>query len=89
MTIVEGDTGVLVIDPLIVSMPRASEGSTLLAEASPTVSFSTAAGYVASRGERRVAVPDDIRSSFRGSALYLRAVDPASGEVFATVRALK
>jgi GT2 family glycosyltransferase len=56
----------------------------LIVEASPTASFATAAGYIASHGERRVAVPDDIRNSFRGSALYLRAVDPTSGEVLAT-----
>jgi hypothetical protein len=61
----------------------------LIVEASPMASFATAAGYVASQGERRVAVPEDVESSFRGSALYLRAVGPASGEVLATVRALK
>jgi len=61
----------------------------LVVEASPTASFTTAAGYVTSHGERLVAMPDDVLKSFRGSALYLRAVDPASGEVLATVRALK
>lgn len=61
----------------------------LIVEASPLPSFSTAAGYVALQGERSVAVPEDVRASFRGSALYLRAVDPASGEVLAAVRALK
>jgi hypothetical protein len=61
----------------------------LIVEASPASSFSTAAGYVPSQGERSVAVPEDVRASFRGSALYLRVVDPSSGEVLASVRALK
>lgn len=61
----------------------------LIVEASPLSSFSTAAGYIPSQGERRVEVPEDVRNAFRGSALYLRTVDPHSGEVLACVRALK
>jgi len=61
----------------------------LIVEASPIASFATAAGYIASQGERRVEVPAEVRSAFRGGALYLRAVDPGSGEVLASVRALK
>lgn len=61
----------------------------LIVEASPVSSFTTAAGYIASQGERGAGVPEDVRNAFRGSALYLRTVDPASGEVLATVRALK
>lgn len=48
----------------------------LIVEASPMASFATAAGYIPLPGERRVEVPEEVRSSFRGSALYLRAVDP-------------
>lgn len=48
----------------------------LIVEASPMPSFTTAAGYMPTPGERRVEVPEEVRSSFRGSALYLRAVDP-------------
>jgi len=73
--------------PAADSIELARDG--LVVEASPTASFTTAAGYVASHGERLVTLPDDVMSAFRGSALYLRAVDPASGEVLATVRALK
>jgi hypothetical protein len=61
----------------------------LVVEASPMRSFATAAGYVALPAERRVEVPAEVRSAFRGSALYLRVVDPSSGEVLATARALK
>jgi N-acetylglucosaminyl-diphospho-decaprenol L-rhamnosyltransferase len=61
----------------------------LIVEASPLPSFTMAAGYVASQGERRVEMPPDVWSAFRGNALYLRAVDPASGEVVASARALK
>lgn len=61
----------------------------LIVEASPVTSFSTAAGYIASQGERSVAIPEEVGRSFRGSALYLRAVDPGSGEVLASVRAVK
>jgi GT2 family glycosyltransferase len=48
----------------------------LIVEASPMASFATAAGYIPLQGERHVEVPQEVRSSFRGSALYLRAVDP-------------
>ncbi|HEY2323131.1 MAG TPA: glycosyltransferase [Thermoanaerobaculia bacterium] len=48
----------------------------LIVEASPMASFATAAGYIPGQGERHVEVPQEVRSSFRGSALYLRAVDP-------------
>jgi GT2 family glycosyltransferase len=61
----------------------------LLVEASPLPSFATAAGYVPSQEERRVELPEEVRTSFRGSTLYLRVVDPTSGEVLQSVRALK
>ena len=48
----------------------------LIVEASPLASFTTAAGYIPLPGERHVEVPEEVRSSYRGSALYLRAVDP-------------
>ena len=61
----------------------------LLVEASPLPAFATAAGYIPSHGEGRVAVPTEVWKAFRGSELYLRAVDPATGAVLASVRALK
>jgi GT2 family glycosyltransferase len=61
----------------------------LVVEASPMSSFVTAAGYIPSQGERRVELPEEVRSSFHGSTLYLRVVDPSSGEVLQSVRALK
>lgn len=61
----------------------------LVVEASPLPSFATAAGYIPSHGERRVELPEEVRTSFRGSTLYLRVVDPSSGEVVQSVRALK
>jgi GT2 family glycosyltransferase len=61
----------------------------LIVEASPLASFGMAAGYVASAGERRVELPADVWRAFRGAAIYLRAVDPVSGEVLASARALK
>ena len=57
----------------VIDLPR--DG--LIVEASPMPSFATAAGYIPSQGERRVEVPQEVRRSFRGSALYLRAVDPS------------
>ncbi len=67
-----------------IERPEASSASAidlprdgLIVEASPMASFATAAGYIPLPGERRVEVPEEIRSSFRGSALYLRAVDPS------------
>jgi len=61
----------------------------LLVEASPLPAFSTAAGYVPAPGERRVTLPAEVWESFRGRELHLRVVDPRSGEVLASVRALK
>jgi GT2 family glycosyltransferase len=61
----------------------------LVVEASPLLSFATAAGYIPSREERRVELPEEVRTSFQGSTLYLRVVDPSSGEVLQSVRALK
>ena len=61
----------------------------LLVEASPLPTFSTAAGYTPAPGDRRVSVPAEVWESFRGRELHLRAVDPRSGEVLASVRALK
>lgn len=46
-------------------------------EASPLASFETAAGHFP-RGER-VAIPSEIRESFRGEALYMRVVELATG----------
>ncbi|HEY2090850.1 MAG TPA: glycosyltransferase [Thermoanaerobaculia bacterium] len=71
------------------SAPMELSRDGLIVEASPMRSFATAAGYLASPGERRVEVPAEVWSAFRGSALYLRVVDPASGEVLTTARALK
>lgn len=47
--------------------------SGLLIEASPLESFDTAAGHFPSSAEIRI--PSEIWNSFRGSVLYLRAVD--------------
>jgi len=61
----------------------------LVVEASPQSSFTTAAGYIPAQGERRVTLPADVWSSFRGETLSLRVVDPRSGEVLGVSRALK
>ncbi|HEX7138145.1 MAG TPA: glycosyltransferase, partial [Vicinamibacterales bacterium] len=78
--------------PIAPAEPPAAEAMALprdglIVEASPMPSFATAAGYIPLQGERSVRVPEDVRSSFRGSALYLRVVDPASGEVLSVARA--
>jgi N-acetylglucosaminyl-diphospho-decaprenol L-rhamnosyltransferase len=68
----------------VLELPR-TDG--VVVEASPLVNFDTAAGHFP-RG-RTIALPPEVRGSFRGAALYLRAVDRATGEVLATVRAVK
>jgi GT2 family glycosyltransferase len=69
----------------VIDVPRDS----LIVEASPLPTFSTAAGYIPAPGERRVSVPAEVWKAFRGEELHLRAVDPRSGEVLASVRAVK
>ena len=59
----------------------------VVVEASPLPTFDTAAGHFPR--EREISLPPEVRDSFRGSSLYLRAVDRASGEVLAAVRAVK
>jgi Predicted glycosyltransferases len=51
----------------------------IVIEASPLASFETAAGHFAD--QTRADVPDDIWRAYRGSALYLRAVDRRTGRV--------
>lgn len=68
----------------VLALPRTGG---IVVEASPLASFDTAAGHFPT--ERTIELPPEVRGSFRGSALYLRAVDRASGEVLATVRAVK
>lgn len=65
-------------------LPRLED---VVVEASPLATFETAAGCFPR--ERTVALPAEVRGSFRGGALYLRAVDRRSGEVLARVRAVK
>jgi len=54
----------------------------VVVEASPLPGFETAAGYFPTAA--RVEVPGEVWESYRGDALYLRAVDRKSGEVLAT-----
>ena len=54
-------------------------------EASPLATFDPAAGHFPVG--RTVALPPEVAEAYRGGALYLRAVDPASGRVlFSCVR---
>lgn len=56
----------------------------VVVEASPLPTFTTAAGHFTRGG--RVDVPDEVWSSLRTSALYLRVVERATGRVLATYR---
>ena len=58
------------------------ERSNVLIEASPLVSFDTAAGHFPSG--RRVAIPSEVWESYQGDSLYLRVVDRESARVIAT-----
>lgn len=61
----------------------------LVVEASPLADFATAAGCFPHDGERRVAIPPEVWEAYRGEALHLRVIDPASGSVIARLRAVK
>jgi GT2 family glycosyltransferase len=65
-------------------LPRVED---VVVEASPLATFDTAAGCFPQ--EPAISLPSEVRSSFRGGALHLRAVDRRSGEVLARVRAVK
>ncbi|HUP49874.1 MAG TPA: glycosyltransferase [Thermoanaerobaculia bacterium] len=54
----------------------------LVVEASPLPSFATAAGHFPSTTEVRL--PREVWESYKGEAVYLRAVEPGTGEVVAT-----
>jgi len=54
----------------------------VLVEASPLPSFDTAAGHVP--GSREVHFPEEVWNAYRGSVLYLRAIDLKSLEIVAT-----
>lgn len=54
----------------------------LVVEASPLPSFATAAGLLSPPPE--VDLPPEVWESFRGEAVYLRAVDPATASAVAT-----
>jgi GT2 family glycosyltransferase len=56
----------------------------VVVEASPLPSFETAAGFFPTGA--RVDVPDEVWRTYRGEALYLRAVKRATGEALATFR---
>lgn len=77
----------VVVDAIAEGVLELPRTESVIVEASPLASFDTAAGHFPR--ERTIALPPEVRSSFRGEALYLRAVDRASGEVLATVRAVK
>lgn len=53
----------------------------LVVEVSPLPHFATAAGHFAR--STRICLPPEVLRSFRGEALYLRALDAATGEVVA------
>jgi len=59
----------------------------VVVEASPLPTFDTAAGHLPD--ERTVSLPAEVLGSFRGEDIYMRAVRRRSGEVLATVRAVK
>lgn len=56
--------------------------SSVVVEASPLVTFDTAAGYFPA-GADVVDVPADVWAAYRSDTLYLRVVERASGEVLA------
>jgi N-acetylglucosaminyl-diphospho-decaprenol L-rhamnosyltransferase len=60
------------------------DGEDVVIEASPLPTFETAAGHFPR--ERRVEVPPEVWSAYRGETLYLRAVERATGEVVAAWR---
>jgi len=57
----------------------------LLVEASPLPDFETAAGTFTTTWP--ITLPADIRAAYRGSELYLRAVDRSTARVLAKIRA--
>jgi N-acetylglucosaminyl-diphospho-decaprenol L-rhamnosyltransferase len=65
-------------------LPRVED---VVVEASPLATFDTAAGHFPR--ERTVSLPDEVRVSLHGGPVYLRAVDRRTGEVLASVRAVK
>ena len=54
----------------------------VLFEASPLATFETAAGCFSNQ----VVIPEDVRASYRGGVLYLRAIERASARVLATYK---
>lgn len=54
----------------------------VVVEASPLATFATAAGHFPR--SRRVVLPAEVLASFRGSAIYLRVIEKASGRVTGT-----
>ena len=54
----------------------------LVVEASPLPDFSTAAGHFATT--TAVTIPESVWTAYRESVLYLRALDPATGDVVTT-----
>lgn len=59
---------------------RVPEGA--LVEASPLVTFDTAAGYIA--GSSDVRIPPEVWASYRNTVLYVRIIDPRTAEEVAT-----
>ena len=57
----------------------------LVVEASPLASFATAAGHFPR--SREVALPPEVRASFKGETLYLRAVVRSTGEELIRIQA--
>jgi N-acetylglucosaminyl-diphospho-decaprenol L-rhamnosyltransferase len=63
----------------------AVETTALLIEASPLPDFETAAGTFTNTWP--IALPAEIRTTYRGADLYLRAIDPSTFRVLAKIRA--
>ncbi len=58
-----------------------------LAEASPLEDMATAAGAFVGGGPLRI--PEEIRASYRGDALFVRVSDPGSGREVAAIRLVR
>jgi GT2 family glycosyltransferase len=64
------------------SAPITIERDDVLVEASPLPTFETAAGCFSNE----VVIPEDVRSSYRGGVLYLRAIERDTARILATYK---
>lgn len=69
-------------EPLRLTGPIPIPATNALVEASPLPSFETAAGHFAT--EPSVELPEEIWTSYLPPVLYLRTIDPRTGDVIAT-----